>query len=266
MQCGFCTPGLVVAVTDLLDRDPSLDEPASARRSRATSAGAPGTRRSSTRSAWRRPRNGGLAVTRLLIDGCEVVVRWTMPAPRPRGLDPGRGRRDRGGRDRACLPPSPTSGSTAGGIALPGLVNTHHHLYQTLTRARAQERDCSAGSSSSTRSGRGSTPSGRRGGARRPGRARAVGLLDDHGPPLRLPAGAAGLLEARDRGRAQLGLRFHPSRGSMDLGEPRAGCPPTPGRGHRRCFPATEEAVGRFHDLPAGRWSGSRSRRAPRSA
>lgn len=28
VQCGFCTPGLVVAVTDLLDRDPSLDEPA----------------------------------------------------------------------------------------------------------------------------------------------------------------------------------------------------------------------------------------------
>src|SRR5947207_2140857 len=26
-----------------------------------------------------------------------------------------------------------------GGVALPGLVNTHHHLYQTLTRARAQQ-------------------------------------------------------------------------------------------------------------------------------
>ena len=28
VQCGFCTPGLVVAVADLLDRDPSLDDPA----------------------------------------------------------------------------------------------------------------------------------------------------------------------------------------------------------------------------------------------
>jgi carbon-monoxide dehydrogenase small subunit len=28
VQCGFCTPGLVVAVTDLLERDPSPDEPA----------------------------------------------------------------------------------------------------------------------------------------------------------------------------------------------------------------------------------------------
>ena len=28
-----------------------------------------------------------------------------------------------------------------GAIVTPGLVNTHHHLYQTLTRARAQEAD-----------------------------------------------------------------------------------------------------------------------------
>jgi carbon-monoxide dehydrogenase small subunit len=28
VQCGFCTPGLVVAVADLLNRDPSLDDPA----------------------------------------------------------------------------------------------------------------------------------------------------------------------------------------------------------------------------------------------
>jgi carbon-monoxide dehydrogenase small subunit len=26
VQCGFCTPGLVVAVTDLVERDPSVDE------------------------------------------------------------------------------------------------------------------------------------------------------------------------------------------------------------------------------------------------
>src|ERR671934_1608953 len=29
----------------------------------------------------------------------------------------------------------------AGALVTPGLVNTHHHLYQTLTRARAQEAD-----------------------------------------------------------------------------------------------------------------------------
>jgi cytosine/adenosine deaminase-related metal-dependent hydrolase len=33
----------------------------------------------------------------------------------------------------------------AGAVVTPGLVNTHHHLYQTLTRARAQEATCSRG-------------------------------------------------------------------------------------------------------------------------
>src|SRR5436189_4598566 len=38
--------------------------------------------------------------------------------------------------------PAPAAESVvdlAGAVVTPGLVNTHHHLYQTLTRARAQE-------------------------------------------------------------------------------------------------------------------------------
>ena len=40
--------------------------------------------------------------------------------------------------------PRPDAGKTTslgGALVTPGLVNTHHHLYQTLTRTRAQEAD-----------------------------------------------------------------------------------------------------------------------------
>ena len=36
-------------------------------------------------------------------------------------------------------PAAETVVDLAGAVVTPGLVNTHHHLYQTLTRARAQE-------------------------------------------------------------------------------------------------------------------------------
>ena len=39
------------------------------------------------------------------------------------------------------LSPGGTVIEAAGCIVTPGLVNTHHHLYQTLTRARAQQAD-----------------------------------------------------------------------------------------------------------------------------
>src|SRR5262245_8049363 len=38
-----------------------------------------------------------------------------------------------------AAPAADTVVDLAGAVVTPGLVNTHHHLYQTLTRARAQE-------------------------------------------------------------------------------------------------------------------------------
>ena len=62
VQCGFCTPGLVVAAAHLLDHTPDPATTRSARRCRGTSAAAPGTRRSSTRCAW--PRGPGRSEAR----------------------------------------------------------------------------------------------------------------------------------------------------------------------------------------------------------
>ena len=45
-----------------------------------------------------------------------------------------------------------------GAVVTPGLVNTHHHLYQTLTRARAQQADLFTWLQELYPSGRKSTP------------------------------------------------------------------------------------------------------------
>ena len=55
LQCGFCTPGMMITARALLDRDPDPDEDRpSARRSPGRSAGAPDTRRSCAPSNGRR--------------------------------------------------------------------------------------------------------------------------------------------------------------------------------------------------------------------
>ena len=65
-----------------------------------------------------------------------------------------------------------------------------------------------------------------RGGADRPRRAGAVGLHDGLRPPLRLPAGVSGLIDAELHAADELGVRIVASRGSMDLGESDGGLPP----------------------------------------
>ena len=91
-----------------------------------------------------------------------------------------------------------------GAVVTPGLVNTHHHLYQTLTRARAQQADLFTWLRELYpglgRHRRGVRLRGRAHGARR---ARALGLHDGLRPPLRLPARH----ERADRGRGARGAR-----------------------------------------------------------
>ena len=46
LQCGYCTPGMMIAAVDLLTENPNPTEPRSATGSRATCAAAPATRTS----------------------------------------------------------------------------------------------------------------------------------------------------------------------------------------------------------------------------
>jgi cytosine/adenosine deaminase-related metal-dependent hydrolase len=139
-------------------------------------------------------------------------------------------------------------------VALPGLINTHHHLYQTLTRVRAQqgglfdwlrelypiwatidadwERTAAgAGLAELALSGCSTT-------------------TDHH---YVFPSGVSGLLEAEIEVAAQLGLRFHPCRGSMDLGQSHGGLPPdSVVEDIDAILAATDQAIQRFHDPAPG--------------
>jgi 8-oxoguanine deaminase len=139
-------------------------------------------------------------------------------------------------------------------VAVPGLVNTHHHLFQTLTRVRAQEGGlfdwlrelypiwatidddwertaAEVGLAELALSGCSTT-------------------TDHH---YVFPQGVIGLLEAEIEVAGQLGLRFHPCRGSMDLGESSGGLPPDGiVEDVDAILSATEDAIRRFHDPKPG--------------
>jgi cytosine/adenosine deaminase-related metal-dependent hydrolase len=144
----------------------------------------------------------------------------------------------------------------AGCLVTPGLINTHHHLYQNLTRAMPAMTtkplfgwlqtlyplwaglDEEAVHASAF-----------------------VGLVElamggcttstDH---LYLhPRGAGDLLGAAIAAAAEVGMRFHPTRGSMSLSEKDGGLPPDHlVQDDDDILSASEEAVRRFHDRTHG--------------
>ena len=114
-----------------------------------------------------------------------------------------------------------------GAIVTPGLVNAHHHLYQTLTRGRAQEADLFSWL-------RELYPVWARIDAEAEYAAASTGLAElalsgcttafDH--HYVFPQGREGLIEAEVQAARELGVRIVASRGSMDLGASDGGLPP----------------------------------------
>ena len=114
-----------------------------------------------------------------------------------------------------------------GAVATPALVNTHHHLYQTLTRARAQQgtlfewlvelyptwaRVDAEAEYAAARTGLAELA------------LSGCGTVFDH--HYLFPQGAEGIVEAEVQAAGELGVRLVASRGSMDLGESEGGLPP----------------------------------------
>jgi cytosine/adenosine deaminase-related metal-dependent hydrolase len=112
-------------------------------------------------------------------------------------------------------------------VVTPGLVNTHHHLYQTLTRARAQQADLFtwlrelypvwAGIDAEAEYAAART------GLAELALSGCTTVFDHH---YVFPRGREGLIEAEVQAARELGVRIVASRGSMDLGVSDGGLPP----------------------------------------
>ena len=124
--------------------------------------------------------------------------------------------------------PAPDGGEDLrGAVVTPGLVNTHHHLYQTLTRARAQQADLFTWLQTLyptwARIDDEMLYAAARTGLAELALSGCTTVFDHH---YVFPRGRSGLIEAEVRAARELGVRIVASRGSMDLGESDGGLPP----------------------------------------
>ena len=114
-----------------------------------------------------------------------------------------------------------------GAVVTPGLVNTHHHLYQALTRARAQEADLFTWLRELYPVWAGIDAEAEYAAARTGLAELALSgcstVFDHH---YVFPRGRTGLIEAEVQAARELGVRIVASRGSMDLGVSDGGLPP----------------------------------------
>ncbi|HWF75268.1 MAG TPA: 8-oxoguanine deaminase [Solirubrobacteraceae bacterium] len=138
----------------------------------------------------------------------------------------------------------------SGCLATPGLINTHHHLYQWITRgiatdatlfewlttlypmwARLDEEAVYAAAAANL------------------GWMALSGCSTSSDHHYVFPDGGGDLLAAEIAAAQLIGLRFHPARGSMDLGHSSGGLPPDSVVEDRdRILAETEAAIDRWHD------------------
>ena len=137
-----------------------------------------------------------------------------------------------------------------GGIITAGLINTHHHLYQWLTRGRATSCDLFAWLQELY-------PIWARISVEDVQVAATVGLAElamsgvttvaDH--HYLVPHGDDTVFDAIAAARSQVGVRLHLSRGSMDLGQSSGGLPPDDVvEGTDAILESTEAVTARLHD------------------
>ena len=151
-------------------------------------------------------------------------------------------------------PPGARRVDARGCLATPGLVNTHHHLYQWATRGRAAD---------ATLFGwltelypvwaRINEDIVRAAATASLGWLARTGCSTTTDHHYVFPRGAGDLLGATVDAARSVGLRFHPTRGSMDLGASTGGLPPDDVvENADDVLAATQQAIERFHDPSPG--------------
>jgi cytosine/adenosine deaminase-related metal-dependent hydrolase len=141
-----------------------------------------------------------------------------------------------------------------GCLVTPGLVNTHHHLYQWATRGLAQQDDLFGWLTTLYPVWEGLDEDV-------VGAAAAAGLgwlartgctstTDHH---YVFPRDGGDVLGATVEAAREVGLRFHPTRGSMDLGRSQGGLPPdSVVESTQAALEGTVRALDRHHDPAPG--------------
>ncbi|GAA0743108.1 8-oxoguanine deaminase [Dactylosporangium roseum] len=141
-----------------------------------------------------------------------------------------------------------------GCLATPGLVNTHHHLYQWATRGLAQQEILFGWLTELypiwARLDAGVVHAAASAGLAQLALSGCTTSTDHH---YVFPRQGGDLLAAEIAAAAAVGLRFHPCRGSMDLSVKDGGLPPdSVVEDTDAALAATKEAIDRFHDPSPG--------------
>jgi len=188
---------------------------------------------------------------RLVIEGCAVI---TMDGARREFVE---GHLLIEGNRISAVGEGPAPGHVSarvmdghGCLATPGLVNTHHHLYQWVTRGLAADETLFGWLRTLYPIWAGIDAEAVHVGAQAAlawlARSGCTTTADHH---YVFPREGGDVFAAEVQAAREVGLRFHPCRGSMDLGRSAGGLPPDHVVEDRDAvLTATEDAIRRWHD------------------
>jgi 8-oxoguanine deaminase len=142
----------------------------------------------------------------------------------------------------------------SGCLATPGLVNTHHHLYQWATRGRAVDATLFTWLTELypvwARIDAGTVRAATTAALAWLAKTGCTTTTDHH---YVFPRNGGDVLGATIESAAEVGLRFHPTRGSMDLGASSGGLPPDDVvEDLSAILAATQAAIEQYHDPSPG--------------